>query len=74
MALNTGRTKNCKGVMTCCLLAVLGVDAPKSPRTRMESVWAILDSDVGRLAVGVNLELDVERKLASVKRLRSVMQ
>ena len=40
----------------------------------MESVWAILDSDVGRLAVGVNLELDVERKLASVKRLRSVMQ
>lgn len=61
LALSTGRTNSFKGLLTCCLLDVLGVNLPRSPRTRAVLAWAILDSPGGRAQIGHPADLDAER-------------
>lgn len=62
LALSTGRTKTDRGMFTCGLLKVLGVERPRGVRSRMEVAWDILDSAKGRASVGHDQQLEQERK------------
>lgn len=57
-ALSTGRRNSSKGVMTCALLDVLGVDKPKAARCRSTLAWTIIKSPRGRRSIGPSAELD----------------
>lgn len=61
LALSTGRRKSDRGILTCSLLAVLGVQMPKSARTRTQLAWDIVNSYVGKKNIGTAPELDAER-------------
>lgn len=63
LALSTGRTKSDRGMFSCALLQVMGIQNPKSVRTRMDVAWDILDSAIGRAKVGHVPVLEQERKL-----------
>lgn len=63
LALSTGKRNSLRGVLTCSLLNVLGVNLPKATRNRMEVAWAIIDSPIGGKKIGYAPELDAERTL-----------
>ena len=66
-ALSTGRRNSFRGELTCALLHVLHVPAPKTARVRMDVAWSILNSAIGRANVGVAEELESELPAARLR-------